>query len=917
MKHFLLCLFTLFSVHIFAQKEVTYTFDFANPKTLTPPITNLGKEAGSEVIVTGWNFMSDDGYVTLSFAVGSQPMGARVVVDSKENNYIPYLGIFRTAQMKLMSTVPLIKFEFSESSTCGDLDMKSSGGHWDYFGHWYAEDGEDDVFELLFENGGTASKIHQIMVTYLVPLDNVIPTSWSPTDEETVSQFDSFVLNFDKEVSIAKDAEFTLSGEGLDSPITLSGKANGKLVTLTAPEAVTKGGVYTITCSQKSIVRGEFYNPELTYNVTVVEPVNSFAYSSIDLEPGKVELIPNGIQLTFPGKVGFVNTKRFELLQEGETEPARFITLSHDNKVVTLNFTANDESDVTVAGTYTITIPEGYIWNFYYDAETEDLGYSEGARCNPEIVLQYIVGDVKIPASEETIAKAKSLEERKGVGYPATTSVSRQALNALFANEEATDAEYEAAMQAFIVETDIELPSTDVYYSIAAISSTGAKAYLKYADGAVTLTGDATEAASFKATANSDGTTTFATTDNKYLHLLINSSVYEGTSTSNVTESYNASVNNITLARLNVEGVDLEQTFGLFSMKGSMGKLSGNERLAYALIGVEDLSVQTNADFGLKFFEENISNAFIIEKQETPEIPIPDAEYELSPKDGDEVTTLAEIILSFNGLEGLTKTAAAKASLTNAKGEIIEATSIQLVEGEKDKFVLSFPNVDTGKYTLTIDKGSFTYQYDGQEASVQAITATYTVKAVDFIYDFTNEYILWNKELQERTGEYVKDTDLNYFTYCTYQTEFGVTDKQVALRNYFTNVLITNAHFVVVPNSWATYGEHRIKLVLDKEIKKGDLLDGQYTYVIEPGTFGDANFAKYLQGDPKITKDMCHVNERLHYTFNVSNSIVTSIEHSPVSIDAEQPVYDLSGRRVLGKPHSGIYVVNGRKVVVK
>ena len=216
MKHFLLSLFTLLSVQTFAQKEVTYTFDFANPKTLIPSITNLGIEAGSEVIVTGWNFKSDDGYVTLSFAVGSQPMGARVVVDSKENNYVPYLGIFRTAQMKLMSTAPLIKFEFSESSTCGDLDMKSSGGRWDYFGHWYAEDGEDDVFELLFENGGTASKIHQIMVTYIVPLDNVIPTSWSPADEETVSQFDSFVLNFDKEVTIAKDAEFTLTGEGFD-----------------------------------------------------------------------------------------------------------------------------------------------------------------------------------------------------------------------------------------------------------------------------------------------------------------------------------------------------------------------------------------------------------------------------------------------------------------------------------------------------------------------------------------------------------------------------------------------------------------------------------------------------------------------------------------------------------------------------
>lgn len=917
MKHFLLSLFTLLSVQAYAQKEVTYTFDFAHPKTLTPPITNLGTEAGAEVIVSNWNFTSDDGYLTLSFAIGSQPMGARVVVDSKENNYTPYLAIYRTCQMKVMSSVPMLKFEFSESSTCGDLDLKTDAGHWDYFGHWYAEEGEDDVTELLFENGGTSSKIHQIMVTYLVPLDNVVPTSWSPVEEETVPQFESFVLNFDKNVTIAKNAVFTLTGEGLDAPITLTGKAKGKVVTLTPPAAITKGGVYTITCAEKSIMSGEFYNPELTYNVTVVEPVNTFAYSSINLEPGKVEVLPNGIQLTFPGKVGYVNTKRFELLQEGETEPARFIVLDYDNKVVTLNFTSNDESDVEDAGTYTITIPEGYIWNFYYDGDAEDLGYSEGARCNPEIVLQYVVGEVIITASAETIAAAKSLENNKGIGYPAANSASRVALKALFSNEEATDAAYEAAMQAFIEETDIELPATDVYYSIAAISSTGRKAYLKYADGAVTLTGDATEAASFKATANADGTTTFATTDGKYLHLPINSSVYEGTSTKNVTDSYNASVNNLTLARLNVDNVDLEQTFGMFSIKGSMGKLSGTECVAYALIGVEDLSVQTNADFGLKFFEENITNAFVIEEQETPEIPIPDADYVLSPADGDEVTTLAEIILTFNGLDSVTKTGAAKASLTNTNGETVDATSIQPVEGQTNTFVLSFPNVDTGKYTLTIEKGSFTYQYGGQEAMVQAITATYKVKAVDFNYDFTNEYIIWNKELQERTGEYVRDVDLNYFTYCTYQTEFGVTDKNVALKNYYTNVLITNAHFVIVPNSWTTYGEYRIKLVLDKEIKKGDLLDGLYTYVIEPGTFGDANFAKYLKGDPKITKDMCHVNERLHYTFNVNNAIVTKISTTSVTMDAEQPVYDLSGRRVEGKLQSGIYVVNGRKVVIK
>ena len=46
---------------------------------------------------------------------------------------------------------------------------------------------------------------------------------------------------------------------------------------------------------------------------------------------------------------------------------------------------------LTANGTYTITVPEGYIYNNYYDSEAEDKGISMGATYNPAFTLTFTV----------------------------------------------------------------------------------------------------------------------------------------------------------------------------------------------------------------------------------------------------------------------------------------------------------------------------------------------------------------------------------------------------------------------------------------------------------------------------------------------------------------------------------------------
>ena len=240
-------------------------------------------------------------------------------------------------------------------------------------------------------------------------------------------------------------------------------------------------------------------------------------------------------------------------------------------------------------------------------------------------------------ATLAAIEKAEAVLAKTGVGYPAAESASRAALVA--AVEEAKAApttengtKVNAALEAFMAETNVTLPETGKAYTFTMVAKNGNKFYLNYTGQDVAMvaaTGEALpESAKFVATANGDGTYTFQTNDGNYL---VYHSKYAGVNWlqggANTTgfQAEKDDMTNITLAKLskgnNVAATD-EQVFGLvswYSMRGVRSDNGANE-MGYMVLKAD------GSDFDgatAPFWNDNYSSAFLVEETEvaTPEVP--------------------------------------------------------------------------------------------------------------------------------------------------------------------------------------------------------------------------------------------------------------------------------------------------------
>lgn len=104
--------------------------------------------------------------------------------------------------------------------------------------------------------------------------------------------------------------------------------------------------------------------------------------------------------------------------------------------------------------------------------------------------------------------------------------------------------------------------------------------------------------------------------------------------------------------------------------------------------------------------------------------------------------------------------------------------------------------------------------------------------------------------------------------------------------------------------------------MLDPDPKYGTVFEFQF----EKATFGDANYGEYLKDPSSDKKNKCHVNgEGYSVTLRAYpdsygdglNPVFDEVENQ------KQGIYDLSGRRVTKMNKAGIYIVNGKKVVLK
>lgn len=936
MKRLLLFLTLMCALPTMAQnRQKSFTFDFSNPESLTPSITRSTDEGGVVIIPEETVFKSSDGHVTISFKKNADRLGACIVTANEANHYIPYLRFGRFVEMFVdgvdatLNRVAIpagdmiggVIFESTTPATQGSFGLNTSQT-W----HEWTNNSQSVSQLALLNDAVTVTHIHQVVVEYDLPRDILTPVSTSLDGVEELYAFNEFQMTFADDVIVTDDAQYILAGPN-NATYTLNATANGKVITLSVPQELSTLGEYTLTIDAGSFAdREDYRNKQLEYTFTIVERKDTFNPIAISPEEGTVDVLPSGIVLEFPSTIGFVNStlqgsdRVCVLNRKGIVE--RYCTASlQDETHVLLTF--NNNLDITTGGRYTLAVPEKLVYDINYDANADDFGVEDGARYNAAAEFVFVIGNDEYP-SDETLAKATALLENVGVGYPAQESEAYLALKSLVESGVGSDEAYNAAIDAYYAETAVTMPATGEYYTVAAVPSDGFEVYLKYDGTTVTLTSNPDEAAAFKATLNDDNTVTLATLDGKYLHVLASSNIYTGTSTNNITEEYNATVNNLTLSRLAIDNTDVASTLGLFSIYGSLGTNAAETPVnAYALVNAASITVMTDPSLELAYFSNTLTNAFRLTLLDKDSLPVPDVAYTLDPASGSVVSFLNTITIAFPTIEELTLADADKVYVTQtATGTRFNAVTVKAVDNTKNQFVCTFSDIPSGAIVFTAEKGAFTYLYEQTNAVVQTITANYTVQTgVDFVYDFFRRSDVPIQYKEGWTPETpIHDYDLNELTFYSLYTVIAASTKEVIIRNFDTLVEVGRGKFEVTTDSELPDALGVVKFKPNTRIEEGTLTAGRYVYQIEEATLGDANFGKYLVGDPNVTKSDCHVNDYAYYIFTVNNAAADATVGIADAKTAMKDghVYDLQGRRMeAGSLRPGIYVKDGRKFVVK
>ena len=273
----------------------------------------------------------------------------------------------------------------------------------------------------------------------------------------------------------------------------------------------------------------------------------------------------------------------------------------------------------------------------------------------------------------------------------------------------------------------------------------------------------------------------------------------------------------------------------------------------------------------------NVDLAYTFTIYRDYDITVPDVDYTLSPADGYSTDHLTSIKISFPSLSDVTLIDKHLIRLTSdGSASLTVPTSVYEVQGASNQFELVFPDMSVGTYTLTIDKGAFTYDYQSQRAPVQTITARYTVvKGDDFSYDFGNYNTIYRKESYSSNTN-LKDVELNNMTLFSYDNDICVSDQLVTIVNLNSNEEVAHGHFEVVNDSELANAKSVIRLVMTPAIAEGSLRAATYAYKIPAGTYGDFNFGAYL-ADPAAflasgkKKSDCHTNSYYYVIATVNN----------------------------------------------
>lgn len=224
----------------------------------------------------------------------------------------------------------------------------------------------------------------------------VAPVAVEPADGSEVSEFTTATLTFSEPVYYNYEKPLYLydPNRTFATPYGVNFAEDGKQVILTF-EKKTVAGNYTLAAAE-----GTFYtradNTEaaaFNYSFTLRKPADSFAYTEADPANGSEVSELSTIKLTFGEDVGFImpaaqNNLNLKFVDGDGNEYMAY--LDYDSDWNAVNLVVSEA--ITAPGTYSITIPEKYIWNMGFTEDEEDFGVENFfATYNPEFTLTYTI----------------------------------------------------------------------------------------------------------------------------------------------------------------------------------------------------------------------------------------------------------------------------------------------------------------------------------------------------------------------------------------------------------------------------------------------------------------------------------------------------------------------------------------------
>ncbi|MGI6224384.1 MAG: Ig-like domain-containing protein [Prevotella sp.] len=922
MKQVLLLISLLFTVGAWGQSTSTATFDFSNPESLNPsyPKSSFETSQGTSIKVSNQTFTSGD--ISLFFNDEANATGDFLAKHDFTSGTVYTLDMSDNSRMivKGETGVKILSVTVSKGSTQGGFGLDNGqGGSFSSFGsnyccQWTADGGNYNSVSFFCSGSGTGSRFYKLTVTYTPKPVDLTLTGSSLTDGSTIDSFSSIQLTFNKQISLVGNGQATVTSADGNTNQDMTASASGYDLTLSVPTAVTGDGNYTINIPSGLVKDNDGYtNSSMTYTFSITTDKTTFNPVSVTPGEGYVgDTFPATFTITFLDEIGSVGSDAQALFCDGSPKIGVVFSISDDGKSIVGKL--NGGKELTDLGTYTFTLPEGFVHNNLYNV-------SEYDRYNKAVTYTWEVTNKK--PDTETMIAAKELLKTNGVGYPATGSESRKALEELTTSEEVpTDEELSTAMTNFYKESNVTLPEDGKYYKIYGINADGKKLYLSYNGSAVTLSSQADDAYSFKAEDKS-GKIAFSTLDGKYLHVLMNSETYDATSSKNVTDSYTSSVNDLTLNKLVVSGVDDKLTFGKFSVNGCLGtnKVTGNEVSVNALVDYSINVPVSSPEYTDTYFTSSFSSAFVFEDGSKPEEEKVDIDANFTPSTIE--STDETMRLSFTHNNNVVLKDGIELTITDEDGNTVSGASATIcaVENSTMDFDITVSGITDGTYYIVIPEGAFSFTQDGKQVSSNEVKEKFTLKSevTPENPDFKH-YYSWTK-LPEEGGsqtEYPKNYLTQYIVLIDRAQSvgglYGNPKARVELREYTNNKLMGYGHFEV-DSEHTDEINYALKLVWDQEIDMTAIRTTEYTFVIPEGAFGDGNYAKYLENPSNISSSECTVNDSYTKTYSINSEISDGIEGLEVNDDSNSVIFDLQGRRIKKITRAGIYIINGKKVI--